>query len=279
LNASLKVDLHCHSHFSDGTLSPVELVDRAIDAKIDLLALTDHDTTAGVDGLCQAALHHSIRIIKGVEISVRWKLHDIHILGLNLDIESPVLTKLLLEQHEKRAARAQQIALQLAPLGLNHIYQQACELAGHTRIGRPHFAQVLLNEGIAPNLQAAFKRYLVRGCIGFVPTAWVGIEDAITAIIQSGGVAVIAHPLKYKLTRSKLLALIECFKDAGGRGVEVVSGEMTLSDIGTLVGLCNRYDLLASSGSDFHGDTISRIKLGHQRPLPLNCKSIWEEWC
>ena len=278
MSISLKADLHCHSLFSDGALSPEDLVLRAIESQIDLLALTDHDTVSGIARLCEAAQHHAIRIIRGVELSVRWKMHDIHILGLNIDSHHPEMTALILKQNERRTARAKEMAELLKVIGVHDGYKKACELAGHERIGRPHLAQVLINDGFVTNMQSAFTRYLARGRLAYVPTSWASIEEAVSGVMHAGGDAVIAHPLKYKLTRTKLHKLIEDFKLAGGRGLEVVSGESNVSHVGELAGLCLRFELLASTGSDYHNDNYSRIKLGRQMPLPLNCKPIWEEW-
>lgn len=278
MNTPLKVDLHCHSLFSDGTLSPKALLEKAVDAGIHLLALTDHDTISGVPSLCEAAAHQPIRIITGVELSVRWKMHDLHVIGLNIDITSPEFLTLLAQQNEQRTERAKKISISLETLGVQQAYQKACCLAGHERIARPHFAQVLVNEGIVPDIKAAFKRYLTRGRIGYVSTMWLCLDEAVSGILMSGGQAVIAHPLKYKLTRSKLHALIKDFKALGGAGMEVVSGDMQASEIGELAGLCCRFDLFASSGSDYHGDGHSRINLGGQQSLPLTCKPIWEQW-
>lgn len=278
MNTRLKVDLHCHSFFSDGGLSPEALFDRAIDARIELLALTDHDTIGGVARLREAAKTHSITIIDGVELSVRWKMHDIHILGLNIDSCHANLTTLLMKQNEQRSARGKQMSELLELIGVQQAYQKACEIAGHERIGRPHLAQVLVNEGMIKDMQTAFDRYLKRGRLAYVPTSWISVDEAVTGILQSGGMAVIAHPMKYKLTRSKLHALLNEFKMAGGQGLEVVSGDMTTSQIGELAGLCERFALFASSGSDYHSDRHSRVKLGHQSVLPLNCKPIWEQW-
>ena len=278
LNTLLKADLHCHSFFSDGALSPEQLVERALQAEIDLLALTDHDTIAGVLALREAALNKPIQIISGVELSVRWKMHDVHVLGLNIDESAPSLTAMLAKQNIARTERAQQMAELLKPLGVQEAYQKACELAGHERIGRPHLAQVLINEGVVPNMQAAFKRYLGKGKMAYVHTAWLSLPEAISGIKLAGGEAVLAHPLKYKLTRSKLNVFLLEFKTEGGAGIEVVSGEMNVSQIGEMAGLCQRFDLLASTGSDYHSDNYSRIKLGHQRFLPSNCKPIWNLW-
>lgn len=197
----MKADLHCHSFFSDGGQSPEELVERALAAHIRLLALTDHDTIAGLSRLHDAAKGCPIQIINGVELSVRWKLQDIHILGLHIDALHPGFNALLLKQNEQRKARAMEMSERLSSvLKVGEIYQKACEIAGHERIGRPHLAAVLVKEGVVPNMEAAFKRYLVRGRIAYVPTAWVNVEEAVAGIVAAQGHAVIAHPLKYKLT-------------------------------------------------------------------------------
>lgn len=271
------IDLHCHSHFSDGALSPDALLDRALLAGIHMLALTDHDTTAGLELLQNAAQNTTIKIINGIELSTRWKKHDIHIIGLNINPDEEGLRAIIAQQNNSRIARAQQIATCLESFDVHDAYQKACDIAGHERVGRPHFAQILVNEGKVPDMQSAFKRFLGRGRGAYVPTAWLSVDEAVEGIIQAGGQAVIAHPLKYKLTRSKLHALISDFKDAGGVAIEVVSGEMLVSQINELAGICLRFELLASTGSDFHHD-LSRTGLGRQQPLPVNCTPIWHEW-
>lgn len=274
------IDLHCHSHYSDGVLSPKELLEKAINAGIKTLALTDHDTVEGVKVLHQENLRmdNPIQVINGIELSTRWKKYDIHILGFQLDIDHPELTVLINQQNRSRIERARQISLCLAGLGIENAFEKATHLAGHERIGRPHFADVLMNEGKVSDRQAAFKRYLGRGKPAYVPTPWISITEAIEGITAAGGQAVLAHPLKYRLTRTKLHELITDFKAAGGIGLEVVSGEMTVTDVQAMAGACLRYELLSSSGSDFHGDTLSRISLGRQRQLPLNCMPIWHKW-
>lgn len=278
VNQSLKVDLHCHSYFSDGLFSPEDLVEKAVEAQIKILSLTDHDTVSGSSRMRIAATNQLLKVIDGVELSVRWKMHDIHVLGLNVDTENVALTELLKKQNEQRTSRAQLIAELLAKIGVENAYQKACDISGHERVGRPHLAQVLVNEGVVKDMQAAFKQYLGRGRLAYVPTLWLSVDEAVSGIKASGGIAVIAHPLKYKLTRTKLHALTDEFKMTGGEALEVVSGEMNVSQIGELAGLCERFELLASTGSDYHNDTYSRIKLGQQRHLPLNCKPIWEKW-
>lgn len=275
---SIMIDLHCHSHFSDGELSPSALLAKALDSRVRVLALTDHDTTVGLLPLHEAARGSGITIINGIELSVRWKKYDIHILGLNINPAAEGMAVLIASQNEARVDRALKISECLAGCGVEDAYRKASEIAGHERVARPHFAQVLINEGMVRDMKAAFKRFLGRGKSAYVPTAWASIEDAVSAIIQAGGQAVIAHPLKYALTRSKLHELIEVFKEAGGVGVEVVSGDITVTHANELAGLCIRFGLLASSGSDYHGDTLSRVALGQQRALPVNCTPIWDQW-
>lgn len=271
------IDLHCHSHFSDGALSPKELIERAQQQQLRCLSLTDHDTIAGYTELVQAAAPTSIKIINGIELSTRWKKHDFHILGYQIK-HTQSLHALIQRQSASRIERAQQIGDALNEAGVANAYEKACALAGHERVARPHFAQVLVNEGKAKDLQSAFKRYLVRGKKAYIPTPWVSVQEAVEGIIAAEGQAVIAHPLKYGLTRSKLHELINDFKDAGGVGIEVVSGEMTITEINEMAGICLRFDLLASSGSDFHADGVSRVNLGRQKQLPVSCIPIWHEW-
>lgn len=278
LNKRLKADLHCHSYFSDGILSPEELIEKALQAEVGLFALTDHDTMEGISLLRDAAIGRSIIVVSGIELSVRWKMHDIHVIGLNLDEHCPVLKGFLEKQNKSRIERGMKMAELLEGVGVERAFEKACKLAGHQRIGRPHLAQILINEGVVSDMTVAFKRYLGKGKLAYVPTSWLTIEEAVHAITYSGGQAAIAHPLKYKLTRTKLNALIKEFKMVGGVGIEVVSGEMTTSQIGEMYGLCERFGLLASTGSDYHNDRYSRIKLGQQLALPLNCKLIWEQW-
>ncbi len=272
------IDLHCHSHFSDGNLSPEELITKALQANIEILALTDHDTVEGLKKIHEAAGTHPIKIINGIEFSTRWKKYDIHILGLNIDPENSLITNLIKLQTESRTNRGQQIAEKLKLCGISDSYEKACLIAGHHRVGRPHFAKVIIHEGFAVDMQTAFKRYLGRGKPAYVATPWISIPEAVAGIIAAGGKAVIAHPLKYKLTRTKLIELIGDFKEAGGAGMEVVSGEMTAMQIKDMAGLCLRYQLQGSTGSDFHGDTLSRISLGRQASLPLNCMPVWHQW-
>ena len=275
---TIMVDLHCHSFFSDGLLSPEALLAKAMAAYVSMLALTDNDTTDGLIDLHQAARGQSIRIINGIEFSARWKLHDIHIIGLNINPEHEMIQNAIKLQEVSRMKRAQAIGDCFVRLGLPNIYQKACDFAGHQRIGRSHYADALVESGVVIDRKQAFKRFLARGKSAYIPTEWLSLADVVHVIDKAGGQPVVAHPLKYKLTRTKLQALISAFKEAGGSGIEVVSGLMTADEIQYTADLCHRFELLASSGSDYHGDSISRIGLGQQSELPRQCKPIWQQW-
>ena len=272
------IDLHCHSYFSDGVLSPESLLAHAKNATLKILALTDHDTVEGVMPLHTAAHGHDITIINGIELSTRWKKHDIHILGLNFDLDNDDLHDLISRQKESRYKRAESISERLKQYGVEDALSKAQVIAGHDSIGRPHFAQVLVNEGIVMDIQSAFTRFLRRGRGAYVPTPWISVEQAVAGVNHAGGDAIIAHPLKYALTRTKLHELIRDFKSAGGAGLEVVSGMMMTTQIKEMASLCARYELFASSGSDYHGGPASKISLGQQQALPLDCKPIWQHW-
>lgn len=271
------IDLHCHSNFSDGALSPEELIQKAQQQQLQCLSLTDHDAILGYPSLLKAAASIPIKIINGIELSTRWKKHELHILGYQIQ-HTKELEQLLQKQNQSRIDRALHISDALNMYGVSDAYSKACQLAGHARIGRPHFAQVLVNEGKVRDLAAAFKQFLGRGKKAFVSTQWISVAEAVEGIIAAGGQAVIAHPLKYGLTRSKLHELINEFKEVGGVGIEVVSGEMTVSEVNEMAATSLRFDLLASSGSDYHSDKGSRVNLGGQKQLPAHCTPIWHEW-
>ena len=271
------IDLHCHSDCSDGQYSPAVLLAKAVACGVRLLALTDHDTVAGLSALHQAAVGDLMTIINGIEWSVRWKTLDVHVLGLNIDPNHEQIRVCIVQQEELRIERAKKIALCLQALGVTNAYDKACHKAGHLRVGRPHFAQVLVDEGLVRNAQQAFQRYLVRGRAAYVITSWLSLDAVIAAVTAAGGQAVLAHPLKYKLTRLKLHELIQAFKLSGGVGIEVVSGAMLMPQCLEMARMCMKYDLFASSGSDYHGDKSS-IRLGGQARLPALCTPIWHQW-
>ncbi|STX51523.1 TrpH protein [Legionella busanensis] len=272
------IDLHCHSYFSDGLLSPKELIEKANSINLRVMALTDHDTIEGVKNLLKIKNDYSVKIITGIEFSTRWKKYDIHIIGLGVDIANYFFNDLINKQNNNRINRAKKISEKLADIGVNNAFERACQLAGHDRIGRPHFARLCVEDAKAIDIQAAFKQYLCRGKPAYVETPWISVAEAVEGIIKAGGQAVLAHPLKYQLTQTKLRELIKEFKQAGGEGLEVVSGNISLDQMNNVVALCRYFELLASTGSDYHGDSLSRISLGRQPQLPLNCTPIWHNW-
>lgn len=269
-------DFHCHSTFSDGVHSPLELAALAHANGVRVLSLTDHDTTAGIAALQIAAAPLNVRIVPGVEVSVSWRTHVIHVLALGIDPEHAPLQHVLAQQKTRRIERARLMAQNLASLNIPNLFEKVAQLANDNNIARPHFAQVLITEGFVKNSEEAFKRYLKRGRMGYAPIEWISLEEAIEVIVSANGLAVLAHPDKYRLTRTKLHELLTRFKQAGGQGLEVVSGRMTDTAINSCAALCTQYGLLASSGSDFHGPSKSGTGLGRQSPLPLNCKPVWD---
>jgi len=272
------VDLHCHSLFSDGLDSVELLLARALQQHVALLALTDHDTVEGVIPLQKLAQNKSIRIIPGIEWSTRWKKYDIHILGLNIDPHHRLVQDMVEQQTQKRMIRAQLIAEQLAHCGIKDAYAKVTQQVAHNRIARPHFAQLVVQEGLAPDIKTAFSRFLKKGQVAYVPTQWPNIDEVVAVIQAAGGDAVIAHPWKYGFTRTKLQELIVAFRSDGGVGLEVISGHLEDNIVKMLTHLCQRFGLWCSSGSDYHGPGLSRVGLGQQRPLPADCQPIWQRW-
>lgn len=272
------IDLHCHSNHSDGDDSVEEIFNQALERGLSKLALTDHDTVAGLETLEALCKQSGVTCISGIELSTRWKKHDIHVIGLNIDAQHPALVATIASQKQCRNLRAKAIADVLDKLGLKDCWDKVVNLAGHTHVARPHFAQLLLTEKWTRTIQQGFSQYLARGKVAYVPTEWIDVAAAVQVISASGGVAVLAHPLKYKLTRTKLYELIKHFKDCGGQALEVISGQMQPKAIRDSVTMCEEHDLCASTGSDYHGTVRSRIRLGAQPKLPENCKPVWTLW-
>lgn len=271
-------DLHSHSTESDGTLQPTALVQRAAEQGVDILALTDHDTVAGLGEAGIAAQQCGIRLIKGVEISVTWEKVTIHILGLNINDDQPELLAGLQHLRDFRHSRAIEIADKLEKAGISGAYAGAKKYASGQLISRTHFARYLVECGKASTVSSVFKKYLVSNKPGHVGGQWAGLTEVISWIKAANGVAVIAHPARYKMSATKLRRLIEQFKEAGGAGLEVVSGSNGKNDKHNLAQYANRYGLHASCGSDYHGPENPWIELGRLEALPASCKPIWTLW-
>lgn len=271
-------DLHSHSTASDGSLSPTALVARAIEHNVDVLALTDHDGTEGIKEAMSAAKGTTLTLISGVEISVTWGSTTIHIIGLNVDIANPALQQGLQSMRDYRIGRAEEIAKRLDKTGISGALDGAKKYASEIMLGRLHFAKFLVEHGHAKDISDVFKRYLVRNKPGYVPGQWASLNDAISWITTAGGQAVIAHPARYKITATKLRRLIDEFKEGGGIGFEVVSGRQHPEEVKHLARLAEKFELLASSGSDFHTPDNEWVELGNLSTLPQHCVPIWSCW-
>jgi predicted metal-dependent phosphoesterase TrpH len=269
-------DLHCHSTVSDGTVSPAALVARAARRGVGTLALTDHDDTAGLAEAAAAALEHGIRFVNGVEISVTWQAQTIHIVGLGINPEHPVLQNGLAATRSGRIDRAQRMAAAFDGLGIHGTFEGAAALAGNPRmISRTHFARYLCDTGKVKNVKDAFRHWLGEGRPCNVDQEWARLGDAVSWINASGGVAVIAHPARYRLERPQLRVLLSEFGDAGGAALEVVAGSQKPGQYAMFARYANEFGLAASCGSDFHSPLESR-DLGGLPPLPAACEPVWQ---
>jgi len=271
-------DLHTHSTASDGTLTPSELIALAAAKGVDVLALTDHDTLDGLAAARTAADAAGLILSPGVEVSVTWGGRTIHIIGLGIDPRNQALRDGLAELSTYRCRRAEEIGRRLAKAGIEGAFEGAGAFSNGRLIGRTHFARFLVQQGYAADEREVFKHYLVKGKPGHVAGDWASIETAVGWIRGAGGQAVIAHPGRYRFTRTKLLRLIGQFTELGGVGIEVVSGNHSRDECLLFARYAQEHQLLASVGSDFHGPGNPRIRLGSTAPLPSFCTPIWADW-
>lgn len=273
------IDLHCHSTISDGLLTPAQLVEHAAARGVDMLALTDHDDVAGLEEARRVAADKSIAFVNGVEISVSWRSHTLHIVGLGIDPEHPQLVRGLKTIRDGRTVRARNIAAQLDKFGIHGSFEGACANTGGGRlIGRTHFARFLVQQGYAKDVRSVFKKYLVKGKPGYAPHQWATLSDAVGWICNSGGRAVIAHPARYKLSKEALDELLLEFRALGGEAIEVITASHTPEQSLLFARHSQRMGLLASRGSDFHGPEESYFDLGRMPELPANCTPVWHDW-
>jgi len=269
-------DLHCHSTVSDGALSPTELVHRAHEQGVTSLALTDHDTVAGLSEAQAAADATGITLIPGIELSTSWQNKCFHIVGLGIDPAYPPLRDATHNLQIMRTERAEKIAAKLEKKRIPGALEAVKKAAGDGMITRSHFADFLLSQFHVSTQQEAFDRYLGSGKAAFVSTAWTDLELAVNWITQSGGVAVLAHPLRYNLTASWMKRLLAEFKEVGGQGIEVVTGRYNSDEIKLVAGYATLFELAGSVGSDFHSPANQWVELGRLAPLPENIKPVWE---
>jgi predicted metal-dependent phosphoesterase TrpH len=276
LAASQNFDLHAHSTVSDGLLSPADLVRRAAERGVTALALTDHDEVSGLAEARVAAGVAGIRLIAGVEISVTRGNTTIHVVGLGIDPDDATLAAGLAAIRAHRTTRAWRIAESLERIGIRGSLEGAYRHAGNPDlVGRTHFARFLVEAGIAPDVKSVFKHYLAAGKPGCVPHQWAMLADACAWIRCAGGLAVLAHPARYRLSGREMQTLIGEFKAAGGEAIEVVSGSHDASQAAAFARVARATGLAASRGSDFHGPGESYAELGRLAQLPADLEPVW----
>jgi predicted metal-dependent phosphoesterase TrpH len=275
-NMADKYDLHCHSTASDGALTPTQLVQRACAQGVTGLALTDHDSVAGLAEARQAANNSALRLIPGIELSSVWNGKTVHIVGLNIDPQAPILLQASHDLQRLRLERARKIAAKLEKKGIAGAFEAVSRKVGDGMITRSHFADFLVANFHVNHHQDAFDRYLGQGKPAYAATDWAPLENALQWIAAAGGVAVVAHPLRYKLTASWMKRLLTAFKDAGGQAIEVVAGRYNADEIRLCAGYAKQFGLYGSAGSDFHSPGNPWLELGRLAPLPDEIEPVWK---
>jgi len=276
----VNADLHSHSTVSDGLLEPREVVTRAAAHGVELFSLTDHDEVSGQDAAADAAALLSLPFVPGVEISVTWASTTIHVVGLGIDPHHPPLQRALEQVRSGRAERAQRMADELAAAGIVDAYEGALRFVRNPDlISRTHFARYLVESGYCRDVRDVFKRYLVAGKPGYVPHQWAALSDAVGWIRAAGGVAVLAHPGRYRVGDLKLSELVREFKEAGGTALEVVTSNHSAQQIQQFAKMALAMELEASRGSDFHGpEEAENVELGAVPLLPAGLTPVWHRF-
>jgi predicted metal-dependent phosphoesterase TrpH len=273
----LNADLHCHSTISDGTLTPEALAQRAAAQGVQLCALTDHDEIGGQRRAAAAARELGLDYLTGAEISVSFAGETVHIVGLGFDADDPALAAGLKATRGGREPRAREMARQLEAAGIADSFEGALRYVGNPElISRTHFARYLVDSGVCHDTYEVFRRYLTEGKPGFVPHTWARLGDAVRWIVEAGGLAVIAHPARYRFTANEEYALFTEFKQHGGRGVEVVTGSHKPHEYASYADMALEFGLAASRGSDFHSPAESHVDLGALPFLPAQLTPVWE---
>ncbi|WP_422138365.1 PHP domain-containing protein [Endozoicomonas sp. ALC020] len=294
---TLNVDLHCHTTASDGSMGPLEVYERARYKGVDILAITDHDSVAAHQFLSNKTLSGP-RLITGTELSTTWSAMEIHIVGLNFSLSNPDLERIIHHQCSARKQRSLMIASRLMKqlklkISADTLMNEVIDLAlnrqkqspdgfvlsrENIQTGRPHFAQWLIEKGYVKEMQAAFDRHLSHQKIGNLKAFWPPMGQAVAWIRALNGTAVLAHPGKYKMTRTKLRALVKDFKLAGGHALEVSGCQQPPGQREALASLCQDFELRASRASDFHTPAKPWVELGRAPELPKGALPVWENW-
>ncbi|MFV0478100.1 MAG: PHP domain-containing protein [Parahaliea sp.] len=272
------IDFHTHTQASDGELSPQALLERAVAARLESLAITDHDTIAGYLAVCDSVLAGHLQLISGVELSCQWSGVTVHIVGLDFNVEHPVMQAGLEQLTRARFERGRKIGQRLEKRGFIGALVGAMGMAGGRQLGRPDFAAWLLAEGHVNSINEAFDKYLGQGKVGDVKAFWPELAEVTRWIVEAGGTAVIAHPLKYRLTRSKLRRLVADFQLAGGRAVELINGRQRSDQTAVIARLARECSLAISVGSDFHRDSTYGPQLGVDFRPPTDLQMVSERW-
>lgn len=296
----ISIDLHSHTTASDGTLSPLQLCERAVERGVDTLAITDHDTVAAHfflrDFLRDNKLSGDLRLITGIELSTSWSGAEIHIVGLDFPLDHPNLQPIMSNQGKSRRKRSlhisQRLARRLPAYSAEQIFEAV--LAGaiasqkaspdgfnlpddQIQIGRPHFARWLVSIGLCKDMEDAFQKYLGNNKIGNLKAFWPPMSQGAAWIRALGGIPVLAHPGKYKMTRTRLRALLKDFKLAGGQAVEVQGSNQPHSQVEQMAGFCREFGFHGSRGSDFHNPDYPWVDIGRlPSTMPANVKPVWE---
>ena len=273
----LNADLHCHSVVSDGTLTPEALAERAKTNGVELWALTDHDEVGGQHRAAAAAKAQGMKYLTGTEISVTFIGQTVHIVGLGFDPDNAELMKGLRQTRGGRTERAMEMSEGLAKVGIQGAFEGALKFVGNPElISRTHFARFLVESGVCKETNEVFRKFLTEGKPGFVPHKWATLKDAVSWITGAGGMAIIAHPARYKFTPNEEFALFTEFKSHGGQGVEVVTGSHTVAEYQVYAATAREFGLAASRGSDFHSPEESHTELGTLPFLPGQLTPVWD---
>lgn len=277
MTSILNADLHCHSVVSDGTLTPEELAARAKTNGVELWSLTDHDEIGGQHRAAAAAKAQGMRYLTGTEISITFIGKTVHIVGLGFDADDLALKQGLMQTRGGRGQRAMEMSDGLAKVGIPGAYEGALKFVGNPElISRTHFARYLVESGVCKETNEVFRKYLTEGKPGFVEHRWATLKDAVSWITGAGGIAVIAHPARYKFTANEEYALFTEFKSHGGQGVEVVTGSHTAAEYVTYGETAREFGLAASRGSDFHSPDESHTDLGTLPYLSGELTPVWD---
>lgn len=272
------IDLHCHSSASDGQLSPAALLELAAAQGVQRLALTDHDTVAGLAEASQAARSHGIELIPAAELSVSWERRTLHVVGLQIDPDNAALAAGLATLQAARLERARAIAGKLEAIGVTQAWPRLLAATDGGQPTRTHMARLLVEDGLVKDMKQAFKRFLGSGKPAYVRAEWASLREAINWIQGAGGLAVLAHPMRYPMTANWRERCLRAFKEAGGDAMEVCSGACLRPEVEQAAKLALKYELLASAGSDFHGPDQHWLQLGRLAPLPSSLTPVWSQF-